>query len=52
MLIKTLPRYQWSLKRELNLRIKKAFEQNGIRIPFPQREVRTYINNPEKGELG
>ena len=37
--IKTLPLKQWEVGRELRRRIKKAFDANGIRIPFPQMEV-------------
>jgi moderate conductance mechanosensitive channel len=37
--IKTAPLQQWNISRELRKRIKKAFETNGIRIPFPRQEV-------------
>lgn len=39
MRIKTAPLKQWDVARELRKRIKKAFEANGIRIPFPTREI-------------
>lgn len=39
VLLKTLPSHQWELRRELNLRIKKAFDEYNIVIPFPQRVV-------------
>lgn len=34
--IKTYPQFQWSIKREFNLRIKEKFDNLGIEIPFPQ----------------
>jgi small conductance mechanosensitive channel len=37
--IKTLPLKQWEVGRELRRRIKKAFDANGIEIPYPQRVV-------------
>lgn len=37
--IKTLPLKQWEVGRELRRRIKKSFDEKGIRIPFPQMEV-------------
>ncbi len=33
--IKTEPLQQWAVGREFNGRIKKAFDRNGIEIPFP-----------------
>ncbi|TET19434.1 MAG: mechanosensitive ion channel family protein [Candidatus Cloacimonadota bacterium] len=36
LLVKTHPLKQWSIKRELQKRIKKRFDQEGIEIPFPQ----------------
>ncbi len=36
---KTEPGSQWSLEREINRRLKKAFDESGIEIPFPQRVV-------------
>ncbi len=38
-LIKTRPLKQWAVKRELNRRIKKKFDEMKIEIPFPQRTV-------------
>lgn len=37
--VKTLPSQQWSVQREYNHRLKKAFEKAGIDIPYPQRTI-------------
>ena len=37
--IKTMPLKQWDVGRELRRRIKKAFDAEGIEIPFPERIV-------------
>ena len=37
--IKTQPTRQWVVGREMNRRIKKAFDEQRIEIPFPQRTV-------------
>jgi len=37
--IKTVPLKQWEVGRELRRRIKKTFDVQGIRIPFPQMEI-------------
>jgi small conductance mechanosensitive channel len=37
--VRTEPSEQWSVAREIRARIKKAFEAEGIEIPFPQRTV-------------
>ncbi|UCB52136.1 MAG: mechanosensitive ion channel family protein [Candidatus Zixiibacteriota bacterium] len=39
MIAKTLPLKQWEVARELRRRIKYAFDQKGIEIPFPQRTL-------------
>lgn len=36
---KTAPIKQWSVGREFNRRLKKAFDQAGIEIPFPHRTL-------------
>jgi small conductance mechanosensitive channel len=43
---KTEPGSQWALARELRVRIKRAFDEHGIEIPFPQRTV--WLRGEEK----
>ena len=43
----TKPLKQWGLKRAFNRRIKIAFDERGIEIPFPHRTV--YMGEPKKG---
>ena len=37
--VKTEPSVQWSVERELRLRLKEAFDEASIEIPFPQTTV-------------
>jgi small conductance mechanosensitive channel len=37
--LKTLPIKQWEVGRELLRRLKKAFDEQGVEIPFPHRSV-------------
>lgn len=39
LVVKTKPLSQWRVARELRVRIKGAFDAEGIEIPFPQRMV-------------
>ncbi len=39
LVMKTQPAAQWKINREFRARIKKAFDAEGIEIPFPQRTV-------------
>ena len=43
----TKPLQQWSIGREMNRRIKKAFDARGIEIPFPHRTI--YWGEPKDG---
>ncbi|MCW5980600.1 MAG: mechanosensitive ion channel family protein [Bryobacteraceae bacterium] len=49
--IKTRPIQQWSVGRELNRRFKKAFDQEGIEIPFPQRTL-SFASNQDAAVVG
>ena len=37
--VKTEPSMQWAVEREIRLRLKEAFDEAGIVIPFPQQTV-------------
>jgi moderate conductance mechanosensitive channel len=39
LVMKTVPGQQWVVSREYRARLKKAFDKEGIEIPFPQRTV-------------
>jgi moderate conductance mechanosensitive channel len=39
LVIKTTPGDQWAIARELRARIKKAFDEASVEIPFPQRTI-------------
>lgn len=39
LVVKTDPADQWTVGRELRLRIKEALDEAGVEIPFPQRTV-------------
>ncbi len=39
LVVKTEPSMQWSVERELRLRVKEALDEAGIEIPFPQQTV-------------
>lgn len=45
--IKTLPIKQWSIGREFNRRLKKAFDAAGIEIPFPH--ITVYAGQDKDG---
>ena len=48
LVVKTDPAEQWAVARELRLRIKEAFDEAGIEIPFPQRTV--WINQDPRAD--
>ncbi len=39
LVVKTEPSKQWAVERELRMRLKVAFDETGIEIPFPQQTV-------------
>jgi moderate conductance mechanosensitive channel len=39
LVVKTAPLEQWKVARELRRRLKEAFDEEGIEIPFPQRSL-------------
>ena len=39
LVVKTAPLEQWKVARELRRRLKEAFDEEGIEIPFPQRAL-------------
>lgn len=39
LVVKTRPNEQWAVARELRARLKSAFDEEGIEIPFPQRTI-------------
>jgi hypothetical protein len=45
--IKTVPIKQWRVDRELRRRIKRAFDTQGIEIPFPH--LTLYFGEPKRG---
>lgn len=45
---KTVPIEQWNVAGEYRTRLKKAFEKNGIEIPFPQRVIHQAKDKPKK----
>lgn len=47
---KTKPIKQWGIRREFNRRIKKAFDENEIEIPFPYRTLNWAEKSPEHPE--
>jgi moderate conductance mechanosensitive channel len=44
---KTLPIKQWTVGREFNRRIKKAFDERGIEMPFPHQTI--YFGEDKRG---
>jgi small conductance mechanosensitive channel len=50
MFFTTQPLKQWDVSREFRRRVKKAFDEKGIEIPFPHRTI--YMGDPEhQGQL-
>lgn len=45
LVVRTEPTEQWPVARELRRRIKMAFDDAGVSIPFPQREI--WLHQPD-----
>jgi len=52
LVVKTTPKEQWRVSRELRERIKLAFDEEGIEIPFPQQTVWHRGEPPAEGAPG
>jgi small-conductance mechanosensitive channel len=52
LVVKTAPLEQWKVARELRRRIKEAFNEAGIEIPFPQRSLWLRSENKSDQEAG
>ncbi len=50
LVVKTEPSMQWSVERELRLRVKEALDVAGIEIPFPQQTV--WVRNQGDHPIG
>ncbi|MGI5466394.1 mechanosensitive ion channel family protein [Streptomyces sp. CA-132043] len=49
--VKTVPLQQWAVTRELRRRVKKALDEAGIDIHFPQRTIRLLTDDSDKDSL-
>jgi small-conductance mechanosensitive channel len=45
LVVKTAPLAQWAVSRELGARIKKAFDERGLEIPYKQHTI--WLRNDE-----
>ncbi len=45
--LKTAPGHQWAIKREYNRRLKAAFDERGIEMPFPHQTI--YFGEDKEG---
>ncbi len=48
LVLKVEPSEQWAVSREMRRRLKAAFDEEGIQIPFPQRTI--WVHNVEDEE--
>jgi moderate conductance mechanosensitive channel len=50
LVVKTQPLQQWKVEREIRKRLKAAFDEHGIEIPFPQRTL--WLRDASSGANG
>jgi small conductance mechanosensitive channel len=49
LVVKTQPSKQWEVSRLIRERIKAAFDERGIEVPFPQQTVWMRMENSGQG---
>ncbi|OCB48922.1 mechanosensitive ion channel protein MscS [Mycobacterium vulneris] len=47
MTLKTRPNAQWSVQRKLRREILRAYDENGIDLPYPQGRIHAVVGGPE-----
>lgn len=52
LVVKTAPLKQWDVARVLRERVKGAFDENGLEIPFPQRSIWVRASGDDQPQVG
>ncbi|MCV7067553.1 mechanosensitive ion channel family protein, partial [Mycolicibacterium farcinogenes] len=47
MTLKTRPNAQWSVQRKLRREILRAYDENGINLPYPQGRIHAVVGGQE-----